>query len=134
MHVLVGRFEIHVPWSHSLKEKRMVVRSIRGRVREKFEVACSEVAHLDLHQRIVMAIAAVGPDRVPLEQLFEKLVSFVDGNTDGELIGHEAEILEFAEDAIPPGAEIGGGADEDARSVHYDFEEGTDLPEDEDGK
>src|SRR5689334_7028483 len=107
MYVLVGRFEIHVPWSHSLKEKRMVVRSIRGRVREKFEVACSEVANLDLHQRIVLAIAAVGPDRVPLEQLFEKLVSFVDGSSDGELIGHEAEILEFAEDPVSAGTRDG---------------------------
>lgn len=99
MNVLVGRLELHLPWARSLKEKRMVVRSLRGRIREHFEVSCSEVAHLDLHQRAVLGIAAVGPDRTPLEQLWERIVPFAEENTDAELVSHDAEIVDYAEEA-----------------------------------
>ncbi len=101
MHVLIGRFELHIPYARSLKEKRMVIRSLRGRIREGFEVSCSEVAHHDLHQRAVLAVAAVGPDRTPLEGLWEKLVEFVEANLDGELLSHDFEILDYAEEATP---------------------------------
>jgi len=99
MHVLVGRFELHIPYSRSLKEKRMIVKSLRGRIREKFEVSCSEVAMHDLHQRSVIGVSAVGPDRVPLESLFEHISSFVEANLDGELLTNDFEILDFAEEA-----------------------------------
>lgn len=77
----------------------MVIRSLRGRLREHFEVSCSEVALHELHQRAVLGIAAVGPDRVPLEALWEKIVDFAETGQDGELTSHDCEILDFAEEA-----------------------------------
>ena len=76
----------------------MIVRSLRSRIRDSFEVACSEVAMQDLHQRAVFGVAAVGPDRPPLEGLWERIVSFVETNLDGELLAHDLEILTFSEE------------------------------------
>ena len=46
--------EIHLPYAHSLKEKRMVVQRLRDRLRRKFNVAVAELDHQDLWQRAVL--------------------------------------------------------------------------------
>src|SRR5262249_35356510 len=46
--------ELHVPGSQSLKDKRMVLRRIKDRLK-KFNVAVSEVEHHDLWQRAALA-------------------------------------------------------------------------------
>ena len=53
--------ELHVPGSQSLKEKRMVLRRIKDRLK-KFNVSVSEVEHHDLWQRAGLAIAVVSTD------------------------------------------------------------------------
>ena len=53
--------ELHVPGSQSLKEKRMVLRRIKDRLK-KFNVAVSEVEHQDLWQRAGLAVVTVGTD------------------------------------------------------------------------
>ncbi|HVE66547.1 MAG TPA: DUF503 domain-containing protein, partial [Thermoanaerobaculia bacterium] len=41
-------YDLHLPGCRSLKEKRMVVRSLKARVRNQFEVSAAEVADQDL--------------------------------------------------------------------------------------
>jgi hypothetical protein len=48
--------------SHSLKEKRKVLRSIKDRIRARFNVSVAEVDDQDLWQSIVLGFAAVGSD------------------------------------------------------------------------
>jgi uncharacterized protein YlxP (DUF503 family) len=50
--------ELHIPHSQSLKDKRMVLRSIKDRVK-KFNVAVAEVAHQDVWQRAGLGIVAI---------------------------------------------------------------------------
>jgi uncharacterized protein len=50
--------ELHIPHSQSLKDKRMVLRSIKDRVK-KFNVAVAEVAHHDVWQRAGLGIVAI---------------------------------------------------------------------------
>ena len=54
--------ELHVPGSQSLKEKRMVLRRIKDRLR-KFNVAVAEVEHHDLWQRAAVAVVTVSSDQ-----------------------------------------------------------------------
>ena len=53
--------ELHVPGSRSLKDKRMVLRRIKDRLK-KFNVAVSEVEHQDLWQRAALAVVTVSTD------------------------------------------------------------------------
>lgn len=53
--------ELHVAGSQSLKEKRMVLRRIKDRLK-KFNVAVSEVEHQDLWQRAGLAVVTVSTD------------------------------------------------------------------------
>ena len=53
--------ELHVPGARSLKDKRMVLRRVKDRLK-KFNVAVSEVEYHDLWQRAALAVVTVTPD------------------------------------------------------------------------
>ena len=54
--------DIHIPHAQSLKDKRMVVRRLKDRLRSKFNVAVSEVEHQELWQRARIGVVTVGSD------------------------------------------------------------------------
>lgn len=59
MFVGVARFELFIPDSGSLKEKRQVTRSVSSVVQNKFNVAIAEVDHQDLWQRAAFGVSCV---------------------------------------------------------------------------
>ena len=59
--------ELHVPGARSLKDKRMVLRRVKDRLK-KFNVAVSEVDHHDLWQRAALAIVTVTTDQAHADQ------------------------------------------------------------------
>jgi uncharacterized protein len=61
--------DIHIPHAQSLKEKRMVVRSLKDRLRSKFNVSVSEVDHQDLWQRSQVSVVIVGSDEKFLQKV-----------------------------------------------------------------
>ena len=63
--------EVHVPHAQSLKDKRMVVRRLKDRLRSKFNVAVSEVGHQDLWQRAQIAVVTVGSDEGYVQQALQ---------------------------------------------------------------
>src|SRR5258708_5617318 len=74
MTVGIARVTIFVAGSHSLKEKRMVVRRVKDLVRQKFNVAVAEVGENDVWQRAVIGLARVlfmvhGLDEPALERV-----------------------------------------------------------------
>jgi uncharacterized protein len=64
--------DIHIPHAQSLKEKRMVVRSLKDRLRAKFNVSVSEVDHQDLWQRSQVSVVIVGSDEKFLQKVLEE--------------------------------------------------------------
>lgn len=92
--------EIHIPGAESLKDKRMVVRSLRDRVRRRFGVSCAEVSLNDLHQRARLGLAFVSSSRREVESTFESVEGFVASSGDAELTGWVAEIETIDADGI----------------------------------
>ncbi len=86
-------FDLHLPGCRGLKEKRMIVKSLKSRIRNEFEVSAAEVGDNDLLQRAQMAVAAVGPDQPPLDALFQQILSFVERSLDGEILSYQNEFL-----------------------------------------
>jgi len=64
--------DIHIPHAQSLKEKRMVVRSLKDRLRAKFNVSVSEVDHQDLWQRSQVSVVIVGSDEKFLQKVLDE--------------------------------------------------------------
>ena len=59
MHVGACMLTLHVPASHSLKDKRQVVRSLIERLRRQFNVAAAEVEEQDSWQTAVLGLVVV---------------------------------------------------------------------------
>jgi uncharacterized protein YlxP (DUF503 family) len=86
-------FDLHLPGCRGLKEKRMIVRSLKSRLRNQFEISAAEVGGQDLLERAELAVAAVGPDQAPLDALLQKILTFVEQNLDGELLNYRNEFI-----------------------------------------
>jgi uncharacterized protein YlxP (DUF503 family) len=72
MHIFC--LEIHLSLqSRSLKEKRGIVRSILGRARNRWNVACAEVDGQDNSSAAVLAFVTVSPDKLLPRQLLERV-------------------------------------------------------------
>ena len=50
---------LYAPWVHSLKEKRMAVKSLIGKIRSRYTVSAAEIDEQDIHQTIVIGVAAI---------------------------------------------------------------------------
>ena len=92
MRIAVMTFRLHAPWVHSLKEKRMIVKSIIAKLQNKFHVSAAETDEQDIHQIIVIGVAAIVPDNAIADSLMEKISRFVEENTEAEIIDEEREI------------------------------------------
>jgi uncharacterized protein len=92
-HLGVLYAEIFIPLSGSLKSKRSVLKSIKDRVRSRFNVSIAEVGEMDKWQRSVLAVAAVSGDKTYLDQCLQSILSFLDTVHDIELIQHQIEFL-----------------------------------------
>lgn len=78
----------------------MVVKSLRDRLRSRFEVAANEVALQDVHQRARLAICFIAHDNANADANLDKILGFVESNVDGTLAGWTSEKLEF-DDEVP---------------------------------
>ena len=63
--------DIHIPHAQSLKDKRMVIRSLKDRLRSKFNVSVAETDHQDLWQRAMLSVATVGSDEAYARQTLQ---------------------------------------------------------------
>ena len=91
MRVLNLKITLRASWVHSLKEKRMVVKSIVQWLKNKFNVSVGEVDEQDIHQIIVIGISAVCGDQKQVDSTLENLIDFVEENTDAEIINIESD-------------------------------------------
>lgn len=92
MVVGIVRLKIYAPWVHSLKEKRMLVRSLCSRIKNKFNVSVAEVKDQDIQKSIVIGFACVTSDNSHADQIIDKVLSFIEGQTEGEIIQIDREL------------------------------------------
>ena len=86
-------FRLRAPWVRSLKEKRMIVKSLVAKLRNRYNVSAAEIDEQDTHQIIVIGVAAIVPHNAVADSLMEDISQFVDENTEAEIIDEEREIL-----------------------------------------
>ena len=92
MTVAVITFRLHAPWAHSLKEKRMIVRSLIAKLQNRFHVSAAETGEQDIHQIIEIAAAAIVPHQAMADSLMEDISRFVEENCDAEILEEQREL------------------------------------------
>ena len=92
MKILIMRLELRAEWVKSLKEKRMIVKSLIARLQNKYHVSAAEVDEQDTHQIIVIGVAAIVPHNAMADSLMDDISLFIEENTEAEIIDEEREI------------------------------------------
>ena len=92
MRIAAMTFRLHAPWVHSLKEKRMIVKSLVAKLQNKFHVSAAEIDEQDTHQIIVVGVAAIVPHNAMADSLMDEISGFVEENCEAEIINEEREI------------------------------------------
>ena len=85
------KITLRASWVHSLKEKRMVVKSIVQKLRNKFNISVAEAESQDIHQTIVIGIAGVCGDSAHSDSSAEHIITFIENNTDAEITNIEKD-------------------------------------------
>jgi uncharacterized protein YlxP (DUF503 family) len=91
----LARLTLFIPDSHSLKEKRMVLRRVKDRTRQKFNVSIAEVEENDVWQRAVLGLAVVGNEGRFVASALDEVVRFVEGQA--MVTNTEREIQTFSD-------------------------------------
>lgn len=77
----------------SLKEKRFVLRSLKDRIRRRFNVAVAEVGDGDLWQSALLGIASVANEKRQAEAVIAKVMRFVESSPDLEVAACRTEVV-----------------------------------------
>lgn len=93
MVVATMEIKMYAPWVSSLKEKRMQVRSILGKVRNKYNVSVAEVDTQDIHQTITIGLSCVSNSRVQVEKVLQDILNYMESNFEAEIVSYEIEII-----------------------------------------
>lgn len=95
MIVGICKLELFLPETHSLKEKRQILRKIIGRTSEKFGVNVAEVDHQDLWQRASLGFAVVGSDGGLLSSLLDRMIRAIEEMDLAAITDRATDLVEF---------------------------------------
>ena len=85
------KFYLH--GNNSLKGKRRVVRAIKDRLKNDFNVSVTEVGDQDVWQSLHIGISAVGSNRPYMDGLISKVVDAIDKMNLAEMVNCKTETL-----------------------------------------
>ncbi len=87
------RVELLVPGAQSLKDKRRAVKSLKDRIRHKFNVSVAEVDHHEAWQRTALGVAAAGSDGAYVRKVLEEVLKLMRRDASVQVASHEIETL-----------------------------------------
>lgn len=93
MIVGVGQIELYFPQSNSLKEKRFALRSLKTKIRNKFNVSISEIDNIDKWQRVTLGVAFISNQRKFIDQTMTQIINLIDQDGRIEVLDHFIEIM-----------------------------------------
>ncbi|MDA3730583.1 DUF503 domain-containing protein [Niameybacter massiliensis] len=87
------KLKLYAPWVHSLKEKRMIIRSLLGKVRSKFSISIAEVEAMDVHQTVIIGFSIVTNETKAADAIINQIIGYIEENTEADLLDIEREII-----------------------------------------
>ena len=85
--------ELHLAEAQSLKEKRQVLRSLKDRLRAKYNVAVAELDFEDTWQRSVVGVVTVSNEEQHVEEALQKVLEEAERSLGPLLVSHSVDLL-----------------------------------------
>jgi len=93
MTIGILKLTIFIHNSSSLKEKRMVLHSLKARLRNNFNVAVTQVDDEDKWQKTTLAVVGAERDRKNMNSILSNILNFIGEFGGIDLINHEMELI-----------------------------------------
>ena len=92
MTIGILKLKLRMPNSNSLKEKRMILRSLKDRLK-KFNISIAEIDDQDKWQIVQLVATAVGVDKRIVNSMLSRVVNFIEKSALVELVDFGMEML-----------------------------------------
>ena len=92
MKVLTIEVKLYAPWIQSLKEKRMVIKSLVAKIINKFHVSVAEIDAQEVHKTIIIGIAMIVDSQKKADRMEECFVNFIEDSTEAQILEIVSEI------------------------------------------
>jgi uncharacterized protein YlxP (DUF503 family) len=95
--MVIGILEIvlYLPESHSLKEKRQIIKSIKDKVHNRFNVAIAETGDLDLWQKVRLGVCSLGNERGQVNGRLDQVINFVERMQVAADLDYKIDLLDY---------------------------------------
>jgi uncharacterized protein len=110
MLIAAGLIELAVPDAETIKARRRVARSVKDRIRQRFNVSVAEVADQDDRHSVVIGCVMVGVDPRHLRDGMEKVVRYVESLGVAEVVADDVTVMRLDEVEELSDAEIDDAA------------------------
>ncbi len=93
--MIIGTCKVYLTaeWVYSLKDKRMVIKSMIDKIKHRFNVSIAEIENQDVHRSIVIGFACVSNDTRHADSMIQTILHFIERNTDAVVDDVIIEIL-----------------------------------------
>ncbi len=93
--MIIGTAELvfRAEWVCSLKEKRMVLKSLIEKTKHKFNVSVGETDTQNQHRILTIGVACVTNEIRHADAMIQRIVDFMEKNTEAELLSVNIEII-----------------------------------------
>lgn len=93
MAIVILRVILFIGNSNSLKSKRMILHSLKARLRNRFNIAISEVGDEDKWQKSTLAIVGVEKDKRHIDRQASKIINFIENFNQVDIVDYEMEMI-----------------------------------------
>ena len=105
MFVGIARVVLRIPESRSLKDRRQVVRSFKGRLSAKLNVSIAEVGDVEHHQTATLGVVTVSRESGQCRRVLQDVRQMASTLPEALLVDVKGEVLSMGEN----GAQMRGG-------------------------
>lgn len=92
-HIGILLVSLYIPGAQSLKERRMVLKSLKDKVRLKFNVSIAELDQDDKWQLATCGISMIGNDQRYIDSCLQNILSYIESMNGAEISDHQIEFL-----------------------------------------
>lgn len=93
--MIIGTCKIYfrATWVTSLKDKRMILKSIISKVKHRFNVSIAEIEMQDAHHNGVIGFACVTTSTHHADEIIQNVINFIESNIEAEIYDIQIEII-----------------------------------------
>ena len=93
--MLIGicQIDLYLPNSHSLKDKRNLIKSITLRIRHNYNVSISEIDNFELWKNSTLGVACIGNEKKHLNKVINEIILFLEKQNSVQLMKFEINLI-----------------------------------------